>query len=54
MYLVRTAPFTHTGQYEQLGGVAEFLAKYLEQCLTLGYPAAPLEQDTIDQAACFR
>ena len=41
----------HTGQYERLGGVAEFLTQYLQQCITIGYPEAPLEQEAIDKAA---
>ena len=41
----------HTGQYERLGSIAAFLSQYLEQCVTIGYPAAPLEQEAIDKAA---
>jgi hypothetical protein len=35
----------HTAQYERLGGFDEFLAAYLEECLTNGYPDGPLEQE---------
>jgi hypothetical protein len=37
----------HTAQYERLGGIEEFLRKYLMECLTIGYPAAPMEQEAI-------
>lgn len=37
----------HTAQYERLGGVKPFLRKYLRQCLEIGYPEAPLEQEAI-------
>ena len=40
----------HTEQYERLGGIRPFLQLYLGQCLTLGYPAAPLEQEAIAAA----
>jgi len=43
----------HTGQYERLGSVAEFLTQYLTQCVTIGYPEAPLEQEAIDKAAAI-
>ena len=35
----------HTAQYERLGGFEPFLRQYLMQCLTIGYPTAPLEQE---------
>lgn len=35
----------HTAQYERLGGIQPFLRQYLRECLTVGYPAAPLEQE---------
>ena len=44
----------HTAQYERLGGIDSFLRKYLFECVTIGYPAAPLEQEAIDVAARFR
>ncbi|HEY3897459.1 MAG TPA: hypothetical protein VGM54_02540 [Chthoniobacter sp.] len=37
----------HTGQYERFGSVAAFLRQYLSECLTIGYPEAPLEQEAI-------
>jgi hypothetical protein len=37
----------HSAQYERLGGILAFLRKYLFECLTTGYPAAPLEQQAI-------
>jgi hypothetical protein len=41
----------HTAQYERLGGFPEFLSQYLLECLTIGYPAAPMEQEAILTAA---
>jgi hypothetical protein len=35
----------HTAQYERLGGINEFLSAYLEECITIGYPNGPLEQE---------
>ena len=37
----------HTSQYERLGGFEAFLKQYLYECITIGYPAAPLEQEAI-------
>src|SRR5262249_31113291 len=37
----------HTMQYERRGGIEAFLRPYLHQCLTIGYPEAPLEQEAI-------
>ena len=37
----------HTGQYERFGSVGAFLRQYLSECLTVGYPAAPLEQEAV-------
>jgi len=37
----------HTRQYEQLGGFEPFLQKYLTECLTIGYPENPMEQEAI-------
>ena len=37
----------HTYQYERLGGVQPFLERYLYECLAIGYPEAPLEQEAI-------
>ena len=41
----------HTAQYEKLGSVEAFLKKYLQECLTTGYPQAPMEQEAIITAA---
>jgi hypothetical protein len=35
----------HTAQYERLGGIVAFLRKYLFECATAGYRAAPLEEE---------
>ena len=35
----------HVAQYERLGGILPFLRRYLFECLTMGYPTAPLEQE---------
>ena len=37
----------HTAQYEHLGGFEPFLRRYLFECLTIGYPEAPMEQEAI-------
>ncbi|MBL7181305.1 MAG: hypothetical protein ISS65_14035 [Desulfobacterales bacterium] len=37
----------HTSQYEKLGGFLPFLRKYLMECITVGYPGAPMEQEAI-------
>lgn len=37
----------HVAQYERLGGFHPFLTQYLWECLTVGYPAAPMEQEVI-------
>lgn len=37
----------HTAQYECLGGFEPFLRRYLFECLTIGYPKAPMEQEVI-------
>ncbi len=41
----------HVGQYEHYGSVAAFLAAYLDECLTFGYPHGPLERAAIDRSA---
>jgi hypothetical protein len=38
----------HTAQYERLGGLQQFLRQYLHECLTVGYPAAPMEQEAVE------
>ena len=37
----------HAAQYERLGGISQFLQKYLQECITIGYPQAPMEQEAI-------
>jgi hypothetical protein len=37
----------HVGQYERYGSVKAFLHDYLRECLTIGYPNGPLEQEAI-------
>ena len=41
----------HTAQYERLGGFQQFLQKYLYECITIGCPAAPMEQEAINITA---
>ena len=41
----------HTLQYERLGGFQQFLRQYLHECITIGYPNAPLEQEAISMTA---
>ena len=44
----------HTMQYERLGGIEPFLRQYLHECIGIGYPAAPMEQEAraIEDAIC--
>lgn len=44
----------HTAQYERLGGIEAFLRQYLFECLTIGYPAAPMEQEAVVTSALIR
>jgi hypothetical protein len=37
----------HTMQCEKLGGISPFLRKYLWECIEVGYPQAPLEQEAV-------
>ena len=37
------AQLVHTAQYERFGSVAAFLRQYLHECLSIGYPDAPME-----------
>jgi len=41
----------HTLQYERLGGIRQFLQQYLYECITIGYPAAPMEQEAVTTTA---
>jgi hypothetical protein len=40
----------HTLQHERLGGLPEFLRAYLWECITVGYPNGPMEQEAITTA----
>ena len=35
----------HVAQYERFGGFRPFLEQYLHECVTIGYPEAPLERE---------
>jgi len=37
----------HTIPCEKLGGLYPFLKKYLWECIEIGYPEAPLEQEAV-------
>lgn len=41
----------HTLQYERLGGLQQFLQQYLHECITIGYPAAPMQQEAVQTTA---
>jgi hypothetical protein len=41
----------HTLQYERLGGFDAFLRQYLSECITIGYPEAPMEQEVVSLTA---
>jgi hypothetical protein len=41
----------HTMQYERLGSFEAFLRQYLYECITIGYPEAPMEQEVVDLTA---
>ena len=41
----------HTAQYERLGGFEPFLRQYLFECITIGYPEAPMEQEVVSLTA---
>jgi len=49
----RTGP-PPTAQYERLGGIEGFLRRYLHECLTVGYNAAPMkrEADEVSRRVC--
>lgn len=42
-----THELVHVAQYERLGGISEFLQQYLQECISIGYPQAPMEQEAI-------
>ena len=37
----------HTMQYEKMGGFTPFLSRYLQECLSVGYQHAAMEQEAI-------
>ena len=37
----------HTMQCERLGGLYAFLKKYMWECIEIGYPQAPVEQEAV-------
>jgi hypothetical protein len=37
----------HTMQCEKFGGLYAFLEKYLWECIEIGYPEAPMEQEAV-------
>jgi hypothetical protein len=39
----------HVSQYERYGSINAFLADYLNECLTIGYPNGPLEREAINR-----
>ncbi len=41
----------HTGQYERHGDIGAFLRAYFTECIEVGYPDAPLEQEAIVRSA---
>ena len=41
----------HVAQYERFGSVGAFLKEYLDECLSIGYPNGPLEQEAITKSA---
>ena len=41
----------HTMQYERMGGIKNFLQQYLAECIKIGYPAAPMEQEAVQTTA---
>ena len=41
----------HTLQYERMGGFQQFLQQYLFECISIGYPAAPMEQEAVNTTA---
>jgi hypothetical protein len=43
----------HVMQYERLGGILPFLRQYLSECVTIGYPDAPLEREAIRVVAAL-
>jgi len=44
----------HVMQYERFGGILPFLRQYLTECIAIGYPEAPLEQEAIAISRALR
>ncbi len=46
----------HTTQHERLGSSEAFLRQDLHECITIGYPAAPMEQEAkrIERETCTK
>ena len=42
--------FTHTAQYERLGGILPFLWQYLTECVVGKYPNTPMEHEAVEAA----
>jgi hypothetical protein len=40
----------HVAQYERLGGIRQFLERYLYECMFIGYPGGPMEQEAMAAA----
>ena len=49
--LVLCHELVHTAQYERLGGIKQFFQQYMHECLSVGYPTAPMEQEAAQTAA---
>jgi hypothetical protein len=43
----------HVMQYERFGGILPFLRQYLSECVAIGYPDGPLEQEAIRVVAAL-
>jgi hypothetical protein len=41
----------HTAQYERMGGIKPFLRRYLRECIEIGYPSSPMEQEALTKSA---
>jgi len=43
----------HVRQYERMGGFRAFMERYLFECMIMGYPNTPMEQEADEIAASF-
>ncbi len=43
----------HVRQYERMGGFRAFMERYLFECMMMGYPNTPMEQEADEIAASF-